>query len=72
MLYFTPADVPNKQAACVEDEENQLINSSSEGENRNTDQSKNKKIRLLLEIVTFSLYLFKLLLNDHDLHMIQG
>lgn len=40
MLYFTPADVPNKQAACVEDEENQLINSSSEGENRNTDQSK--------------------------------
>lgn len=43
MLYFTPADVSSRQAACVEDEEYQLINSTSEGENRNTDQSKNKK-----------------------------
>lgn len=31
MLHFTPADVPRGQGACVEDEEYQLINSSSEG-----------------------------------------
>lgn len=43
MLYFTSADVPGRQGACVKDEEYQLINSSSEGGNRNTDQSKYHK-----------------------------
>lgn len=46
-LYITLADahVPCRHETCVQDDEYQLTNSTSEGENRTTNQSKYEIVR---------------------------